>query len=107
MKQKSHDVLTALLNATDLFHTHAIQLEKASMTATKIHDSLGNVASITNLLSTVADQMTLGGTIGDWLIRIIIPPSTVFLGSYGLTPSLGRNALLLIGGNSNLFDLEL
>ncbi|CAG8975672.1 hypothetical protein HYALB_00007875 [Hymenoscyphus albidus] len=98
MGEKSDGVLTALLNATDLFQTHATQLEKARMTANKIHDSLGNVASITKLVSTFADKMTLSGRIGDWMVRLVVPPATVFLGSYGLPPSLSRNALLLVGG---------
>ena len=96
--QNSQSVLMALANATDLFQTHAEQLEKASLTATRIHDSLGNVATITDFVSSYTDVLNAGGSWGDWAVRAISPPSAIIIGGYGLPPSLCRNILLFIAG---------
>ncbi|EPE25556.1 hypothetical protein GLAREA_01468 [Glarea lozoyensis ATCC 20868] len=98
MEKKSQSVLVALANATDLFYMHAEQLEKASFTAAKIHDSLGNVATITDFISSYTDMLHVGGSWGDWAIRAFSPPSAIMIGSYGLPPSLFRNVFLFIAG---------
>jgi hypothetical protein len=96
--QKSHSVLMALANATELFQAHSDQLEKASFTAAKIHDSLGNVAKITDFVSTYTDMLNPGGSWGDLAVRVLSPPSAIVIGGYGLPPSLYRNIVLFIAG---------
>jgi hypothetical protein len=86
------------MNATDLFQFHTAQLEQASITAVKIHDSLGNVAVVTNFLSKCAEHLDVGGPLGDWAIRLAVPPATVLFGNYGMPPSLFRNVVLFVGG---------
>ncbi|KAG9234727.1 hypothetical protein BJ875DRAFT_483939 [Amylocarpus encephaloides] len=98
MGQRSEAVLTALANATDLFQEHAIQLEHASITASKIHADLGNVATITKFASGWAATLNIGGYWGDWLVRVVAPPCTMVIGSYGLAPSLIRNVALFSSG---------
>jgi hypothetical protein len=96
--QKSQSVLIALDNATYLFQTHAEHLEKASFTASKIHDNLGNVAMITDFVSDYAEMLNSGGSWGDWAIRVISPPSAIIFGGHRLRPSLSRNIILFMGG---------
>jgi uncharacterized membrane protein len=98
--QKSQSVLVALANATDLFYMHAEQLEKASFIAAKIHDSLGNVATITDFISRYTNMLNVGGSWGDWAVRAFSPPTAIMIGSYGLPPSLFRNVFLFIAGSS-------
>ncbi|RDL37174.1 Uncharacterized protein BP5553_04607 [Venustampulla echinocandica] len=98
MGERSQSLAMALGNATDLFEIHANQLEQASLTVSKIHSSLGNIVSITDFVSKFSKGLNFGGSFGDWAIRVIVPPSSILFGSYGLPPSLTRNALLFLGG---------
>jgi hypothetical protein len=90
--------MIALANATDLFQAHSDQLERASFTAARIHDSLGNVATITDFVTTYTDMLNPGGSWGDLAVRVLSPPSAIVIGSYGLVPSLRRNIVLFIAG---------
>lgn len=82
-------------NMTDLLNNHSESLEQASFTAFGIHDSLEKAAKFAQSWS---ESSVLGSSMGDYAIRIVGPLATVFLGNYGLPPSLTRNALLILSG---------
>ncbi|KAF4637662.1 hypothetical protein G7Y89_g427 [Cudoniella acicularis] len=98
MGQKSEAILVTLSNTTELFQAHTDQLEQANVAASRIHDSLGNVAAVTNVITKLTNDLNIGGSLGDWVIRLAGPPTAMLFGSYGLPPSLARNALLFISG---------
>lgn len=100
MGQKTEAILRALSNTTELFQIHTEQLEQAKLAASKIHDSLGNVAAVTNVITKFANNLSVHGSIGDWIIRLVGPPSAIIFGSYGLPPSLARNVLLFVSGGT-------
>ena len=81
-------------NMTELIQDHTENLEQASFTAYNIHDSLEKAAALANAWN----ETLLGGSLGDNAIRIAGPLTTVFLGNYGLAPSLARNVLLVVSG---------
>jgi len=82
-------------NMTDLLHNHSEELEYASSTAFSIHSSLEKAAASAKSLN---ETSFISGSFGDFAIRLIVPLASVFLGNYGLAPSLSRNAVLILGG---------
>jgi len=53
------------------------------------------------------ETFNIGGSIGDYSIRMGVPFITLILGNYGLTPTLARNGALLLGGESFTPSLDL
>ena len=84
-----------MANMTTLLHNHTESLEYASSTAFAIHHNLEQAA---NAARSWNQTLSLGSTIADYGLRISCPIASIFLGNYGLPPSLTRNAALVLGG---------
>jgi hypothetical protein len=82
-------------NMTEIISNHSESLEQASWTALGIHDSLERVVASARSWN---ETLFVSRTFGDYVIRFVGPLATVFLGNYGLPPSLARNAVLTISG---------
>jgi hypothetical protein len=80
---------------TDLVNNHTESLEQARFTTENIIQTLEKTAAIAKSWT---EMLTVSSIAGDWALRIIMPPSALVLGSYGLPPSLARNAALFFGG---------
>lgn len=102
--QQSAKVLSAMINMTEQLHMasqmgdeHTVMLGKATQAASTLADI---VDKTTATASTWQTQMFgSGGPFGiNWSLFIGTPVMVVLLGSYGLEPSLSRNAALVLSG---------
>lgn len=82
-------------NMTTLMYIHSENIEQASFTASSIYDTLEKA---TVSVKTWNATLLGGGSFGNYAIRFAGPLASVFLGNYGLPPSLARNAVLILGG---------
>lgn len=83
-----------MANITNLLQDHTEHLEQASFTVSYIHSSLEKAATAAGSWNATL----MGGSLGNYSLRIGTPLTTLILGNYGLPPSLFRNAALLLGG---------
>lgn len=84
-----------MANMTTLLYNHTESLEQASSTAFGIHHSLEQAAYAAKSWN---QTLSLGSALMDYGLRVSCPIASVFLGNYGLPPSLTRNAALVLGG---------
>jgi hypothetical protein len=83
-----------MANITNLLQDHTEHLEQASFAVSYIHSSLEKAATAAGSWNATL----MGGSLGNYSLRIGTPLTTLILGNYGLPPSLFRNAALLLGG---------
>jgi len=93
--QRSDTLYRAMVNMTRLLNSHTESLEYARSTAFGIHDSLEQAARAANSWN---QTLKVTSTIVDYGLRLSCPIASLFLGNYGLPPSLIRNAALVLGG---------
>lgn len=98
-KQKSAALYAAMNDMTTLLQNHTEHLELASSTASTIHSTLEKAAASAGSWN---DNFMLGGSMGNYALRVITPLTALILGNYGLPPSFSRNAALLLGGKLSL-----
>jgi len=102
--QQSAQVLSAMINMTEQLHMavqmgdeHAVILGKATAAASALS---GIIDETTSVASTWHNRMFgPSGPFGvNWSLFIGTPVMVLLLGSYGLEPSLKRNAVLVLSG---------
>jgi hypothetical protein len=84
----------------NMVHNHTDDLEQASFTAFRIHETLENASMAAESWK---GTLTSTHSIADWGLRIGGLVGGVLLGGYGLPPSVFRNLQLLVGGKQTLF----
>jgi len=84
-----------MVNMTTLLSNHTENLEYASSTASGISHSLEQAAYAARSWN---QTLSFSSTIANYGLRLSCPIASVFLGNYGLPPSLTRNAALVLGG---------
>ena len=102
--KQSAQVLSAMMNMTEqlqmaakMGNEHEVLLVRATTAASNLADIVGKSTTIASTWQT--RMFGSNGPYGiDWTLLIGTPATVLLLGSYGLEPSLPRNAFLLLLG---------
>jgi hypothetical protein len=84
-----------MLNMTNMLDSHGNLLEAASFTASRLHYTLEKAAPLAEAWN---ETLNIVRSPNDWTLRLIMPTASVVLGNYGMSATLARNTLLMLGG---------
>lgn len=93
--QKTQDVLSAVMNATELLQSHNQKLAQASSKTSRIVNDLEKAAAVAK---SWGESISVRGEMPDWAIKIISIAGTLAIGNIGFPPTLARNFALLAAG---------
>lgn len=102
--KQSAQVLSAMMNMTEQLQVAAKMGDEHEVLLVRAITTASNLADIVDKSTTMAStwQTRMLGSRGpfgiDWTVLIGTPPTVLVLGSYGLQPSISRNAALLFSG---------
>lgn len=95
LDRKTQDVLSAVINATELLQSHNQKLDQATSKTSGITDDLEKAAAAAKLWS---ESLSISGTVPDWAIELISTFGSLVIGNIGAPPSLTRSFALLAAG---------
>ena len=102
--RQSAQVLSAMMNMTEQLQMAAKMGDEHEVLLVRATAAASNLADMVDKSTAMAStwQTRMFGSSGpfgiDWILLLASPPLVLVLGSYGLGPSLSRNALLLLIG---------
>lgn len=95
LDRKTQNVLSAVMNATELLQSHNQKLDQATSKTSGITEDLEKAAAAAKLWS---ESLSISGAMPDWAIEVISTIGSFAVGNILAPPSLTRSFALLAAG---------